>query len=80
MLLHHTEESGLASRCLNVDHLAFCRKYSLKVKKKWLRSKLKKKKKSLPNAWKILCSYTWVNHTAILLSNFLSTCVPKDEL
>lgn len=50
MLLHHTEESGLASRCLNVDHLAFCRKYSLKVKKKRLGSKLKKKKKSLPNA------------------------------
>lgn len=45
MLLHHTEESGLASRCLNVDHLAFCRKYSLKVKKKRLGSKLKKKKK-----------------------------------
>lgn len=46
MLLHHTEGSGLASRCLSVDHLAFCSVDSLKDQKRWPRSELKKKKVS----------------------------------
>lgn len=34
MLLHQTERSRLANRCLNVDRLGFCRIYSLKDKKR----------------------------------------------
>lgn len=33
MLLHRIERSGLVSRCLNVDHLPFCRAFTLKTGK-----------------------------------------------
>lgn len=58
MLLHHTERSGLASRFLNVDHLAFCRMYSLRDKKTKIRIL-----QSWPNAQEVLCNGSWVNPT-----------------
>lgn len=62
MLLHHTERSGLASRCLNVDRLAFCRMYVLKIRKDEI-TKIRILQRSWPNARKVLYNGTWVNPT-----------------